>query len=73
MAEPGNINPHQDADELDDQLFPRRMFLENQENNHYLDYEEMKCQHPIILEILKKHLLSYAFSEMTEVPKIYVQ
>ena len=72
MAEPGNIDPHHDAEELDEQLLPRGMFLENQVNNHYLDYEEMKCEYPIILEILKKHPLSYALSETAEVPEIYV-
>ena len=33
----------------------------------------MPCQHPIILEILRNHPLSYVLSEKAEVPEIYVQ
>ena len=68
MAEPGNIDPPHDAEILNELLFLTELFLDNQTNNHYLDFDEMPCQHPIILEILWNHPLSYALSETAEVP-----
>ena len=47
--------------------------MENQTNNHYLDFDNMNCQFLIILEILKKHSFNYALSETAEVAEIYVQ
>ena len=59
MAEPENIPlPLIDADEL---CLPRDQ--ENQVNNHFLDFDQISCQHPILLEILKEHPLFYTLSD----------
>ena len=71
MAEPGNIPPPLiDADEL---CLPRDQFLENEANNHFLDFDQMTCQYPIVLEILRNHPLHVALSEEAVVPDLYVQ
>ena len=71
MAEPGNIPPPLiEADEL---CLPRDQFLANDANNHYLDFDQITCQHPIILEILRNHPLHFSVSEEAVVSELYVQ
>ena len=71
MVEPGNIPPPLiDADEL---CLPRDQFLENEANNHFLDFDQMSCQYPIILEILRIRPLHVALSKEAVVPELYVQ
>ena len=65
-AEPGNIPPPLiGADEL---CLPRDQFLENDANNYFLDFNQISCQYPIILEILRNHPLHVCFERRSRCP-----
>ena len=55
------------------ELLHESLFLDLKPNNYHLDVESFRCQHPVIIEILKRHPIYYALSATACVPHIYLQ
>ena len=54
------------------QLLHESLFLALKPNNFHLDVDSFKCQHLVIIEILKSHPLHYALSITPDMPLIYL-
>ena len=67
------ISQSQSVTQSPNQHIPESKFLALKPNNFHLDVDSFKCQHPVILEILKGHPVHYALSVTPNIPLIYLQ
>ena len=67
------ISQSQSVTQHPNQLLHESLFLALKPNNFHLDVDSFKCQHPLIIEILKGHPLYYALSVNPNIPLIYLQ
>ncbi|CAH9095054.1 unnamed protein product [Cuscuta epithymum] len=56
-----------------DALYSKENWVPIYDNNFQLDLKLFKCQDPVILSILQKHYLWFAFNEAKPVPEVYLQ
>ncbi|KAI3692441.1 hypothetical protein L6452_32257 [Arctium lappa] len=75
-SDPGTMthNLNQGIDHVvDNALIHPDQFLPLTPNNFHLDIEALKCQHEVVVEILRGHPIYYALTATAEVPRLYLQ